>query len=167
MKILLTGGTGFLGMHLASALLARDHQVHLMGRNFARAGELIEAGAVPVMCDLRDRSAVQQACSGMDVVYTGTRQLPNMIVTRALRENVDVIGLSMLSGSHKELCSQIMSMLKEQTAKEIPIVLGGVIPDCDIPELKSMGIKEVFGPGTRLDQIINCVNRLASNRKDI
>jgi methylmalonyl-CoA mutase, C-terminal domain len=107
------------------------------------------------------------ADAGMDVVYTGTRQLPNIIVTKALRENVDVIGLSMLSGSHKELCSQIMSMLKEQTAREIPIVLGGVIPDCDIPELKSMGIKEVFGPGTRLDQIINCVNRLASNRKDI
>jgi methylmalonyl-CoA mutase, C-terminal domain len=107
------------------------------------------------------------ADAGMDVIYTGTRQLPNMIVIRALQEKVDIIGLSMLSGSHKELCSQVISMLKEQTARQIPIVLGGVIPDCDVPELKSMGIKEVFGPGTRLDQIISCVSRLSSNKKDI
>jgi methylmalonyl-CoA mutase, C-terminal domain len=106
------------------------------------------------------------ADAGMDVTYTGPRQWPAMIVIRALREDVDVLGLSILSGSHKELCSRIVSLFKEQSAKDIPIVLGGVIPDCDIPELKAMGIKEVFGPGSRFDQIVSCIEELAINRKD-
>jgi methylmalonyl-CoA mutase, C-terminal domain len=103
--------------------------------------------------------------AGMEVVYTGTRQLPLTIVNSALQEDVDVVGLSILSGAHKELCSRIISIFKEKSAGDIPIILGGIIPDCDIPELKRMGVKEVFGPGSRFDKIVTCVQELAASRK--
>jgi methylmalonyl-CoA mutase, C-terminal domain len=104
--------------------------------------------------------------AGMEVVYTGTRQLPLTIVNSAFQEDVDVVGLSILSGAHKELCFRIISIFKEKSAGDIPIILGGIIPDCDIPELKEMGVKEVFGPGSRFDKIVTCVQELAANRKD-
>jgi methylmalonyl-CoA mutase, C-terminal domain len=106
------------------------------------------------------------ADAGMEVVYTGTRQLPQMIVNAALQEDVDLMGLSILSGAHKELCSRILSLLKEKGMEEIPILLGGIIPDCDIAELKRMGIKEVFGPGTTTVQVVQCVQDLVGQKKD-
>jgi methylmalonyl-CoA mutase C-terminal domain/subunit len=105
------------------------------------------------------------ADAGMEVVYTGTRQTPQMIVNTALQENVDIIGLSILSGAHKELCSCIISLFKQKGMGDIPIILGGIIPDCDIPELKSLGIKEVFGPGTTTDQVVSCVKDLVGKKK--
>jgi methylmalonyl-CoA mutase, C-terminal domain len=105
------------------------------------------------------------AAVGMEVVYTGTRQTPQMIVNSAMQEDVDIVGLSILSGAHKELCSRIISLFKEKEIEDIPIIVGGIIPDCDIPELKRMGIKEVFGPGTTTAQVVSCVQDLVSHRK--
>ena len=103
--------------------------------------------------------------AGMEVVYTGARQLPLMIVNAAIQEDVDIVGLSILSGAHKELCSRIISLFKEKGVHDMPIILGGIIPEGDIPELKSMGISEVFGPGTRTDQVVTYVADLISRRK--
>jgi methylmalonyl-CoA mutase, C-terminal domain len=105
------------------------------------------------------------ADAGMEVVYTGIRQMPQMIVNAALQEDVDLVGLSILSGAHKELCSRIVSMLKEKGAGDIPVILGGIIPDRDIPELKRMGIREVFGPGTTTDQVVGYVRNLVIDGK--
>jgi len=106
------------------------------------------------------------ADAGMEVIYTGIRQLPLMIVNTALQEDVDVVGLSILSGAHKELCSRIISLFKEKSAGDIPIILGGIIPECDISELKEMGVKEVFGPGARIEDIVNYINGMAIKSKD-
>ena len=103
------------------------------------------------------------ADAGMEVVYTGTRQTPQMIVNSALQEDVDIVGLSILSGAHKELCSRIISLFKEKGVEDIPIIVGGIIPDGDIPKLKGMGIKEVFGPGTTTAQVVSCVRDLVGH----
>ena len=105
------------------------------------------------------------ADAGMEVVYTGTRQTPQMIVNSALQEDVDIVGLSILSGAHQELCSRIISLFKEKGVEDIPIIVGGIIPDGDIPKLKGMGIKEVFGPGTATAQVVSCVRDLVSHRR--
>ena len=102
--------------------------------------------------------------AGMEVVYTGPRQMPQMIVNSALQEAVDIVGLSILSGAHKTLCSRIMAMLTEKGVNDIPVILGGIIPESDIPELKRMGIREVFGPGTMTEQVIDCVRDLVARR---
>ena len=105
------------------------------------------------------------ADAGMEVVYTGTRQMPQMIVNSAVQEDVDIVGLSILSGAHKELCSRIVALFKENGMEDMPVILGGIIPDSDIPDLKKMGIKEVFGPGTTTVEVVNCVRDLVSRRK--
>jgi methylmalonyl-CoA mutase C-terminal domain/subunit len=105
------------------------------------------------------------ADAGMEVVYTGTRQTPQMIVNAALQEDADIVGLSILSGAHKELCSRVVSLLREKGIEDLPIIVGGIIPDGDIPELKRMGIKEVFGPGTTTTQVVSCVRELVSHRR--
>ena len=105
------------------------------------------------------------ADAGMEVVYTGTRQTPQMIVNAALQEDADIVGLSILSGAHRELCSRIISLFKEKGIEDIPIIVGGIIPDGDVPELKKMGIKEVFGPGTTTAQVVSCVRNLVSRRR--
>ncbi len=103
--------------------------------------------------------------AGMEVIYTGARQLPLMIVNAAIQEDVDIVGLSILSGAHKELCSKIVSLFKEKGVYDIPVILGGIIPESDIPELKSMGISEVFGPGSRTDKVVTYVQELVSSQK--
>lgn len=104
------------------------------------------------------------ADAGMEVVYTGTRQTPQMIVNAALQEDTDVVGLSILSGAHKELCSRIVSLFKQKGIEDIPIIVGGIIPDGDIRGLKKMGIKEVFGPGTTTAQVVSCVQDLVKDK---
>jgi methylmalonyl-CoA mutase C-terminal domain/subunit len=104
------------------------------------------------------------ANAGMEVVYTGTRQTPQMIASSALQEDVDLVGLSILSGAHKELCSRIISLFKQKGMEDIPIIVGGIIPDRDIPKLKRMGIKEVFGPGTTSAQVLSCVQDLVRDK---
>jgi methylmalonyl-CoA mutase, C-terminal domain len=105
------------------------------------------------------------ADAGMEVVYTGTRQTPQMIVNTALQEDVDIIGLSILSGAHKELCSRIVSLLKQKGIEDIPLIVGGIVPDSDIPKLKKMGIKEVFGPGTTTVQVVSCAQDLVRDKR--
>ncbi len=91
--------------------------------------------------------------AGMEVIYTGLRQTPRQIVEAAIQEDVDVIALSILSGAHDYLFPKVMEMLKERGAGDILVLGGGIIPDEDIPALKSAGIAEVFGPGTDTREI--------------
>lgn len=86
--------------------------------------------------------------AGMEVIYTGIRQTPEMIVEAAVQEDVDVLGLSILSGAHLELFPAIVEGLKKKGKADILIIAGGIIPDTDIPALQKLGIKAVFGPGT-------------------
>jgi len=104
------------------------------------------------------------ADAGMEVIYTGTRQTPRMIAETAMQEDVDLVGLSILSGAHKELCARIISLFKEKGLEGIPIILGGIIPDFDVPALKAMGIKAVFDPGTTTSQVVSCVRDLVGDR---
>lgn len=95
--------------------------------------------------------------AGMEVIYTGLRQTPEQIVETALQEDVDVIGLSILSGAHKALFPRIMELLKQKDLTDMMVFAGGIIPEEDIPEMKKLGIKEIFGPGTRTDTIVQFV----------
>ena len=93
--------------------------------------------------------------SGMEVLYTGLRKTPESIVQAAIEEDVDCIGLSILSGAHNALVPRIIALLKAQKAEDILLVLGGTIPQADIPALKEQGVSAVFGPGTPLDMIVD------------
>lgn len=95
--------------------------------------------------------------AGMEVIYTGLKQTPEQIVETALQEDVDVIGLSILSGAHKTLFPIIMELLKQKGLTDMLVVAGGIIPEEDVPEMKKLGIKEIFGPGTRTDKIVQFV----------
>ena len=106
------------------------------------------------------------ADAGMEVIYTGIRQTPAMIVRAAGDEQVDVVGLSILSGAHNELCSRIMSLMREEGLGEVPVILGGIIPESDVAGLKAMGIQEVFDPGTTTTRVIACVEKLAAGSKE-
>ena len=92
--------------------------------------------------------------AGMEVVYTGIRQTPEMIAEAALQEDVDVIGLSILSGAHMALFPRVMDLLRENDMEDVLVVAGGIIPDEDMPALNEMGIKGIFGPGTSTDTIV-------------
>jgi methylmalonyl-CoA mutase C-terminal domain/subunit len=92
--------------------------------------------------------------AGMEVLYTGLRKTPESIVTAAIQEDVDCIGLSILSGAHNALVPRLIALLKEQKAEDILVVLGGTIPQADVPALEAMGVAAVFGPGTPLDTVV-------------
>jgi methylmalonyl-CoA mutase C-terminal domain/subunit len=95
--------------------------------------------------------------AGMEVVYTGIRQTPEMIAEAALHEDVDVVGMSILSGAHMTLFPRVMDLLRDNDMADVLVVAGGIIPDEDVPDLREMGVKGVFGPGTRTDDIINFI----------
>lgn len=95
--------------------------------------------------------------SGMEVIYTGLRQTPEQIVEAAIQEDVQVIGLSILSGAHNFLFPRVVELLKEKDAEDILVIGGGVIPEEDIPGLKAAGIKEIFTPGTPTSAIIEFI----------
>jgi len=95
--------------------------------------------------------------AGMEVIYTGLKQTPEQIVETALQEDVDVIGLSILSGAHKTLFPMIMALLKQKGLTGVLVVAGGIIPEEDVPEMKKLGIKGIFGPGTRTDEIVQYI----------
>ncbi len=111
--------------------------------------------------DGHDRGAkvVAQALrdAGMEVIYTGLRQTPEQIVTAALQEDVNVVGMSILSGAHGTLFPEVVNLLKEKGAEDILVVGGGIIPEEDIPDLKAAGIAEVFGPGTPLENVVKYI----------
>ena len=95
--------------------------------------------------------------AGMEVIYTGLRRTPEEIVNTAIQEDVDVIGLSILSGAHNILFPRIMELLKEKGAADIPVIAGGIIPDKDLPFLKKIGIKEIFLPGSSTEDIVHWI----------
>ena len=111
-----------------------------------------EAGAKVVARMLLD--------AGFEVIYTGARQTPEMIVRSALEEDVDVIGLSLLSGAHQELCRRILDLMREEGVEDIPVIVGGIIPAEDIPELEEIGVKAVFGPGSGSKKIVGTINSI-------
>ena len=95
--------------------------------------------------------------AGMEVIYTGLRQTPEMIVSAAIQEDVDCVGLSILSGAHNAIVPRVTAMLREQGASDILVVLGGTIPEQDIPALKENGVSAVFGPGTSLEAVVTFI----------
>ena len=103
--------------------------------------------------------------AGFEVVYTGIRQTPEQVVAAAIQEDVDVIGVSILSGAHMHHMKKLMEKLRETGADDIPVVLGGTIPIPDVEPLLKMGVRRVFLPGTSLKEIIEEVERLAEEKK--
>ncbi len=95
--------------------------------------------------------------AGMEVIYTGLRQTPEMIVNAALQEDVQVIGLSILSGAHNAIVPRLMELLREKEMTDVLVVVGGIIPDEDAAELKKLGVAEVFQPGASLQKIIQFI----------
>ena len=91
--------------------------------------------------------------AGMEVIYTGLRQTPEQIVEVALQEDADVIGLSILSGAHNHICPRLVTLLREKGLDDVLIVVGGIIPDADVPQLEALGIGGVFQPGTPMQAI--------------
>jgi methylmalonyl-CoA mutase C-terminal domain/subunit len=115
-----------------------------------------DRGAKVVARALRD--------AGMEVIYTGIRQTPEMIIQAALQEDVDVIGLSCLSGAHIELFGDVMAGILKNKMTGVTVVAGGIIPDKDIPALEKMGIKKIFGPGTKTGDIAETIKKLATGK---
>ena len=108
-----------------------------------------DRGAKVVSRALRD--------AGMEVIYMGLHNLPEQIVECALQEDADVIGLSILSGAHNNIVSRIFKILAEKKMEKITVVLGGIIPDDDVPYLLSLGVKGVFTPGTNMNKIVEAI----------
>ena len=102
--------------------------------------------------------------AGMEVIYTGLRQTPEQIVSAALQEDADVIGLSILSGAHLHICPRIMELLAENGVDDVLVVVGGIIPDVDIPKLNEIGIRGVFVPGTPMQAIVDFITRHVRSR---
>jgi methylmalonyl-CoA mutase, C-terminal domain len=104
--------------------------------------------------------------AGMEVIYTGLRQTPEMIASAALQEDADVIGLSILSGAHNHIAPRLMELLKSKGLDDVLVVIGGIIPDVDIPKLREIGVKGIFLPGTPMQQIIDFINANARPRSN-
>src|SRR5437660_2147838 len=118
-----------------------------------------DGGAKVIARALRD--------AGMEVIYTGLRQTPEQIVSAALQEDADVIGLSILSGAHNHIAPRLMQLLKEKGLDDVLVVIGGIIPDVDIPNLKAIGVKGIFLPGTPMQQIIDFINENARTKSEV
>ena len=116
-----------------------------------------DRGAKVVAFGLRD--------AGFEVVYTGLRQTPEMIVAAALQEDVDVVGLSILSGAHMTLVPRVCAFLRERGMTDVLVAVGGIIPDEDVPALKESGVAAVFGPGTTIAQVADFVRANARPRE--
>ncbi len=111
-----------------------------------------DRGAKVVARALRD--------AGYEVIYTGLHQTPEMIARAAVQEDVDLVGVSILSGAHNHLVPEIIRLLREQGAEDVAVFVGGIIPEDDIPTLKAAGVQEVFTPGTTMAEIVDAVGRL-------
>lgn len=104
--------------------------------------------------------------AGMEVIYSGLKNTPENVVASAIQEDVDVLGVSILSGAHMVLVPEIMELLKENEAEDIIVLVGGVMPPSDVPKLKSLGVDNVFLPGTKISEIVKYVNdRVAQRRR--
>jgi methylmalonyl-CoA mutase C-terminal domain/subunit len=119
-----------------------------------------DRGAKVVCRALRD--------AGMEVIYTGLRRTPEEIVNAAIQEDVDVIGLSILSGAHPVLFPRIIGLLREKGAEDIPVIAGGIIPEKDVPRMKKAGIQEIFLPGSSTQDIVAWIrDRVRPAKKSI
>jgi methylmalonyl-CoA mutase C-terminal domain/subunit len=99
--------------------------------------------------------------AGMEVIYSGLRQSPETIVNTAVQEDVSIIGLSILSGAHVQLCRKIMDVFREKAIAPPPMFVGGIIPAEDMPELKRIGVREIFPPGTQLEHVAGKIREIA------
>ncbi len=97
--------------------------------------------------------------AGMEVIYTGLRQTPEMIVSASLQEDVDVIGLSILSGAHNAIVPRVRELLKENKMDDVVLIIGGIIPDEDFPRMKEAGVAGIFQPGTAMDEIVEFIRK--------
>ena len=95
--------------------------------------------------------------AGMEVIYTGLRQTPEQIASAALQEDADVIGLSILSGAHNHIAPRLMEILRDKGLDDVLVLIGGIIPDVDIPKLKAIGVKGIFLPGTAMQEIVEFI----------
>ena len=102
--------------------------------------------------------------AGMEVIYTGLRQTPEQIVTAAVQEDADVIGLSILSGAHLHICRRVMELVREQKLDDVSVLVGGIIPDADVEALKAVGITGIFPPGSPMQDIIDFIRRAVQPR---
>ncbi len=116
-----------------------------------------DRGAKVVARALRD--------AGMEVIYTGLRQTPEMIAEAALQEDVDVIGLSILSGAHMALTPRVLELLKANGQTDVKIFIGGIVPDDDLPRLMELGVTGVYGPGASTEDIIRDIRNSVENKK--
>jgi len=105
--------------------------------------------------------------AGMEVIYTGLRQTPEQIVSAALQEDADAIGLSILSGAHMHICPRVMELLREKGLSDVLVVVGGIIPDVDIPKLNAIGITGIFLPGTPMQEIVDFIRGNTRSRVGI
>ena len=117
-----------------------------------------DRGAKVVARALRD--------GGMEVIYTGLRQTPEMIAEAALQEDVDVVGLSILSGAHMALAPRILELLKANGQAHVKVYIGGIIPDEDAPRLKELGVTGVYGPGASTEQIVADIRAATADARD-
>jgi len=104
--------------------------------------------------------------AGMEVIYTGLRQSPEQIVSAALQEDADVIGLSILSGAHNHICPRVMDLLGDKGLTDVLVVVGGIIPDVDISRLRAIGIEGIFLPGTPMQTIVDYINGHVRTRQE-
>jgi methylmalonyl-CoA mutase C-terminal domain/subunit len=134
-----------------------------IGRDKTMSGKKIRVLMAKPGLDGHDRGAkvVARALrdSGMEVIYTGLRQTPEMIAEAALQEDVDIVGLSILSGAHGSLVPRVLQLLREKGLERVRVFVGGIIPEADIPALKQAGVAEVFGPGTPTTAVVDAFRR--------
>jgi len=116
-----------------------------------------DRGAKVVARTLRD--------AGMEIIYTGLHQTPEMVANAAIQEDVDVVGLSIMSGAHGHLVPEIIRILKEKGAGDVPVVLGGIIPQDDFEAMKAAGVAEILTPGTSLAELVEIVRRLGEAKR--
>jgi methylmalonyl-CoA mutase C-terminal domain/subunit len=102
--------------------------------------------------------------AGMEVIYTGLRQSPEQIVTAALQEDADVIGLSILSGAHVHIVTKVMELIRARGMNHVAVLVGGIIPDADVPALNALGVRGVFPPGTPMQAIADFINETVRTR---
>jgi methylmalonyl-CoA mutase C-terminal domain/subunit len=125
----------------------KDHRIRVLVAKPGLDGH--DRGAKVIARALRD--------AGMEVVYTGLRQTPEMIVNAALQEDVQVIGLSILSGAHNAIVPRVMELLKEKQMSDVLVIVGGIVPDEDAAQLKRIGVAQVYQPGASLEAIVNFI----------
>ncbi len=129
------------------AVMANEHKIRVLVAKPGLDGH--DRGAKVIARALRD--------AGMEVIYTGLRQTPEMVVTAALQEDVDVIGLSILSGAHNAIVPRVADLLKQNKMDDVVLLVGGIIPDQDVEGLKKAGVAGIFQPGTPMDDIVKFI----------